>query len=146
MNRLQLLVGLYSVALVGLVPMMAIMLLSSRRASDGHCCLASGATMSALDLVWWLPAPFQASMIWRRAHDLGLPGYIGLAPIAFGLGAAAIATPLGISLENTWQGIIVAFPVVIGVFAVVLAPSQQGANRFGLQQTGFKLKAGGARP
>jgi uncharacterized membrane protein YhaH (DUF805 family) len=78
-------------------------------------------------------------MIWRRAHDLGFAGYVGLTPIIILFISTVVAARFGVDVNNTWQGMLSAVPVVIGFVGLFLGASQQGRHRFGAEQRGGNI-------
>jgi uncharacterized membrane protein YhaH (DUF805 family) len=127
LNRLQFLLGVYSLAIAGTVALFVFLPLVAPPAPGGGYI----ATREVWALVWTLqtiPAPFQASMAVRRVHDLGLSAVWVLAWFAL------VVIILIFETQNSFHPlfeILILMPLIVAAFALVFTAGQPQANRFG---------------
>lgn len=122
LNRRQCLLGLLGLGLLSSVGW-SMWLLSFAPPSDGEVRIASSLAGAIL-------FPFQVSMLFRRAHDLGYSG----APVIAVLSAVYVWTAVDIlwpSLTNSWLQIAIGLISGLLAFWLLLAPGQRERNRFG---------------
>lgn len=128
LNRLQLLAG---ALLIGLLSSLLTLpfLLRLPPASGGGVTLTREYEIATnvIDLIFAVPV---LSLLVRRAHDLGLTGFVVLLLLAWTLGGNAVLA-IWPDLNNSFVEIVFALVGVLAGFALVLSPGQNGDNRFG---------------
>ena len=141
MKRVQLFVGSNALGLVGAAPSMAALPMIAAPAS-GAGYVGTESALMALSALQLLPAPLQASMAWRRAHDLGFRGYFGFALVVIAAALLVMLAPFGHIHNNTWQAAVLVLPSVAALIWLFFVPGQRGKNRFGSEQSGWNVSSG----
>jgi len=127
LNRRQTLLGIYGLGIVATIGMFILFPLIGVPSGGGY--LMSQTAMWAIYLPSLVVAPFQASMLARRVHDHGKSARVLLIGLAlFLVGILIVELP---AIRDTALEIVIALPIVLGFFWLILAPGDAAENAYG---------------
>jgi uncharacterized membrane protein YhaH (DUF805 family) len=131
LNRLQFFVGLLTLTIILKVLTYNLSPFSTVD-EDGEVILQVSGDWIAYNVAIAVWAPFVASLLTRRLHDIGLVSWWVIVLWAAGL----VQTQLIFIWPHIfpfWTRIVLGLPVGVMVFAALVAGSNEGENRFGSQ-------------
>ncbi|WP_395644470.1 DUF805 domain-containing protein [Terricaulis sp.] len=128
LNRLQFILGSYSLSFVSTLAMMALVPMLAPPAPGGF--VANNAAWTVIAITQLVPLPWQLSLFTRRLHDVNLSGRWLLVLPAIVVADLGLIRVWAAFDESVWE-MLLFLPMLAGMVLVFFAPGRPEPNRFG---------------